>query len=494
MGTNGAMNVGDAIERVGLGFGQYLIIFGSAISLLGEGMQLVVMFYLNDTLNGELGTSDLKVGWLDTAILVGLGIGCFAGGSCADAFGRKGTLQVANLFSAMLGVASAFAPNWVILLICRFSLGIALGAFIPGCVSLLMETIPSAHRSLVGIALPIALGASGKILVALLADLLHEDPSQAYLDWRTLLFVCSVPDLVGVVLDIIGMLFPSLSTIESPHWLLIHHGSVEASDELRRLAEQNGKGSEFPKGTALSTPEKHEKEETELHYLALLRSPWASPAFTGAIAQSLLAFTYFGFLFAIPMHLTSWVHDESRAEPWTEQERDTALVVISLAELPAALVAGLVLTHVSEVKVRDVVIWSIALLAVTSFIFGGSLLHIPEHPMTWIFGFLTRGLASLAFEISMVHIAEEFPHRFRATALSAVEGFPRFVAAFSPEIILSLQRYASVDTSTAWFQVAEPEFIVFSVLASIALVIIVVLLPAQEKGLDQDGGTEPLLD
>lgn len=110
-GSNRAVAVDDALERVGFGFGQYLILANMGVSLFGEGMQLVVVYYLGETLHQDLACSDFLVAWVDTAILAGLGVGCFIGGSCSDIFGRKPTLQVANLFAAILG--SIIPVHWL---------------------------------------------------------------------------------------------------------------------------------------------------------------------------------------------------------------------------------------------------------------------------------------------------------------------------------------------------------------------------------------------
>lgn len=528
-GSNRAVAVDDALERVGFGFGQYLILANMGVSLFGEGMQLVVVYYLGETLHQDLACSDFLVAWVDTAILAGLGVGCFIGGSCSDIFGRKPTLQVANLFAAILGVASAFVPSCWVLLVVRFFLGTFMGAFIPASIALVLETTPVAYRDTAAIAIPIALGACGKITVAALADLLHESSGEAYIHWRFLLFLCAVPDLIGLILELLSITIPSLHTIESPYWLLAHSRGVDASKDLRHLAEQNGREAAFGEGTALSIPEKEVKQDHEHHYLALAQSSWAKPALVGAVAQSFLAFVYFGLLFAIPMHMERWVADDSMAGHWSEEEKDSALLIISLAELPAALVAAFVLTRRGETTLHDVVLWSVLGLVATCFLFGFQVVSM--HPSTWVLGFLSRGLASLAFETAGIWIGASFPDRFRGTALSMVEGLPRIVAAFSPEVVLFLQPLgsssannnntndasldpgASNSSATAsggedegflGFQAApsEPEFLLFGALALAGLGL-AFLLPdmIRSSGLSTAAGgsaeeeeEEPLLD
>src|SRR6201999_4193299 len=59
---------------------------------------------------------------------LGMTLGAFATGFLGDRFGRRFTYQANLMIFGVASLASAFAPNMLFLIVCRFFMGLGLGA------------------------------------------------------------------------------------------------------------------------------------------------------------------------------------------------------------------------------------------------------------------------------------------------------------------------------------------------------------------------------
>lgn len=123
------------------------------------------------------------------------------GGKLGDIFGRKMVVVVAGIICALCGVGIAFAPNLPLLMVCRFGVGFAQGAFMAApyiIVGVINEKkdVPKA-MGLLAMALSIG-GFGGSIIAGVLTD--------AGMLTAAIIFP-AVPLLIGVVL--IGLFYPN---------------------------------------------------------------------------------------------------------------------------------------------------------------------------------------------------------------------------------------------------------------------------------------------
>jgi len=101
--------------------------------LIGAGMFLDSFdIYLAGGVLGALATSGWSTMQLNAAFLsstfVGMLIGAFTAGVLGDAKGRKFTYQFNLAVFGLASIAGAFAPNMTWLIVCRFFMGLGLGA------------------------------------------------------------------------------------------------------------------------------------------------------------------------------------------------------------------------------------------------------------------------------------------------------------------------------------------------------------------------------
>nr|XP_040016115.1 solute carrier family 22 member 2-like isoform X1 [Gasterosteus aculeatus aculeatus] len=165
-------------------------------------------------------------GWFvdlnQSALNLGFLIGSFAFGFLADRFGRKLSFLMSNALNAIAGIAVAFAPNYISILVLRSILGFgAKGAWMSSYV-LLTEIVGVQYRRTVSILFQMFF--SGGVLVL---------PLLAYFipDWRWLQVVISVP--------YIFFLFYYWFIPESPRWLVSQNQSAKALEVIEAMAKEN---------------------------------------------------------------------------------------------------------------------------------------------------------------------------------------------------------------------------------------------------------------
>ena len=237
----------DALMRIGLGRGQYFSIATMCLLWMGEGMQMFICFYLPKAFHDEWGTPVDDVAWVDGSMFAGVFVGALLGGLCGDAYGRRPTLLFFASLSAVTGILCWYTMSFTYLLSIRFLVGVGAGGFAPSSLSITLEACPSPYRGRVAVAVPGFAGASGRVLTAVLAEMLYDpeyNPDYSRMGWRGAMLLCCLPFLLAVALG-----FYSVS--ESARWMLVKGRERDASEALHNLALKNGTEDEFPRGTAL---------------------------------------------------------------------------------------------------------------------------------------------------------------------------------------------------------------------------------------------------
>ncbi|KAF2103799.1 MFS general substrate transporter [Rhizodiscina lignyota] len=135
------------------------------------------------------------------------------------AFGRRGALFIAALFSFSTVIAAAYVHSWELLLACRILLGIGIGAKASVVAVYIAETAPSKLRGSliiswqIFVACGIFLGAAANLVV--------------FNDWRKQVaspFIPAIPLIILVPF-----------CYESPRWLYKHNRVKDALDSFRHL-------------------------------------------------------------------------------------------------------------------------------------------------------------------------------------------------------------------------------------------------------------------
>lgn len=190
---------------------------GYALSIIG--IALITMTPALDLSTGEIGL-------IGAASLVGIFFGGAVFGWLTDKIGRH-KMYIADLIAlALFSALNAFATEVWQVVLCRFFLGMAIGADYPIATSLLAEFLPKKHRGrLLGATFVVwAIGAAAAYAVGYLIRDMGPDV------WRVMV---ASPAIFAVI-----TLLCRLGTPESPRWLLSRGRRDEAEAIVKKVYGQ----------------------------------------------------------------------------------------------------------------------------------------------------------------------------------------------------------------------------------------------------------------
>jgi sugar porter (SP) family MFS transporter len=167
------------------------------------------------------GLSSFQQELVTSLLLVGCMVGAFAGGRVADRVGRRPTLAATALVFVAGVLLAAFAPDFPLLLVARFIIGLAVGTSSMVVPLYIGEVAPARARG--GLVSLNQLAITVGILAAYLVDYGLSGSG----NWRLMFGLAAIP--AGVLF--IGMLFQQ----ESPHWLIAQGRDEKARHVLERL-------------------------------------------------------------------------------------------------------------------------------------------------------------------------------------------------------------------------------------------------------------------
>ncbi len=192
----------------------------SALSGFLFGFDTVVISGAEQAVQELWGLSDVMHGLLISAALWGTVLGAVVGGWPTDKFGRKPTLIWIGVLYFVSALGSAVAPDPATLMIARFIGGVGIGISTVAGPLYIAEVAPPAHRGRL----------AGLYQFNLVFAILVAFASNAWLSgfgegsWRWMLGVEAIPALAYTLL--------ALRMAESPRWLILNRGNVEAGKEV----------------------------------------------------------------------------------------------------------------------------------------------------------------------------------------------------------------------------------------------------------------------
>lgn len=132
---------------------------------------------------------------------IGITIMTPIGGKLGDIFGRKAVVLISGIACAICGIGIAYAPNLPILMLCRFGVGFAQGAFMaaPYVIVGMINEKKDVPKAMGYLAMALSIGGfGGSIIAGILTDMGMLNAA---------IIFPAVPLLIGVVL--IGMYYPN---------------------------------------------------------------------------------------------------------------------------------------------------------------------------------------------------------------------------------------------------------------------------------------------
>lgn len=213
---------------------------GLVIFMTGVALPLMVL---------EFNMSAMEKGLVSAASLVGILVGATALGGLADRFGRKQMFIAEMALFTVFLVATAMSPNFPMLVVFLFGMGLALGCDYPTAHMVISESIPSSDRGRLVLG-AFAFQAVGAMAGTILGYTILKS-YEAISDWRLMFAMAILPAVVVTLCRFF--------VTQSGHWLVTQGRMEEAERETEKLLRREPV---YPKMVKLKAPENTDTDKT----------------------------------------------------------------------------------------------------------------------------------------------------------------------------------------------------------------------------------------
>lgn len=193
----------------------------------------------------------LQTGLITSILLAGAAIGAVVGGRLSDYLGRRRLIIILAVIFFTAAVGCVLAPGYVILLVFRFLLGLAVGGASVTVPVYLGEVAPFEHRGSIVSRneLMIVTGQFAAFVVnAVIGNVFHASDNT----WRYMMLVAALP----AVALFVGM----LKMPESPRWLVLKGRDEDALNVLRQVRSEERAVAEMEEVRALAEVARQEQQ------------------------------------------------------------------------------------------------------------------------------------------------------------------------------------------------------------------------------------------
>ena len=173
---------------------QWKIMFVSGMGFFTDAYDLFVIGIVVALLETQWHLSTTQVSLLNSVTLATSALGAVVFGRVADMLGRKRIYGYEVLILAAGAIASALAPNYAFLLVCRAILGLGIGGDYPVSATIMSEYSAKKSRGRM-VGLVFAMQGAGLIVGPLIASILLASGISNDASWRILLGLGAIPGL-----------------------------------------------------------------------------------------------------------------------------------------------------------------------------------------------------------------------------------------------------------------------------------------------------------
>ncbi|XP_022143369.1 organic cation/carnitine transporter 7 isoform X2 [Momordica charantia] len=220
-----------------MGFGnfQIFVLAYAGMGWVSEAMEMMLLSFVGPAVQSAWNLSPHEESMITSVVFAGMLVGAYSWGIVSDKYGRRSGFFITATITSVAGFLSAFAPNYISLLVLRCLVGIGLGGG-PVLASWFLEFIPAPKRGTWMVVFS-AFWTVGTIFEASLAWMIMPK-----LGWRWLLALSSFPSFL--------LLLFYRSTPESPRYLCLQGRTSEAAIILEKIARINQ--TDLPPGVLVS--------------------------------------------------------------------------------------------------------------------------------------------------------------------------------------------------------------------------------------------------
>ena len=311
----------------------YKLLVVAGIGWVFDSMDTGLIAFVLPLLIKEWGLSATQAGMLGSIGLVGMALGAVAAGTLADRVGRKTVFSVTIVLYSLATGLCAVAPNYELLVLFRFLVGLGLGGELPVAATLVTEYVPGRARGRFMVLLE-SFWAVGWLLAALIAYFIIPVTG-----WRTAFLIGALPALYTMV---IRMHLP-----ESVRYLL-KKGKIEEARKIVSSLEERCHMEPRP----LEVTEKDVAEETKGSFTSLWTSRFIKRTVMLWLVWFGIVFSYYGVF----MWLPSLVFKQG----FTVVKTFEYVLVMTLSQLPGYAAAAWLVDRLGRRYTLSLFCWAAA--------------------------------------------------------------------------------------------------------------------------------------
>ncbi|XAR50714.1 hypothetical protein NMG60_11005114 [Bertholletia excelsa] len=463
-----------ALSTLGFGKSQGLALAYAGLGWLSEAMEIMILSFIGPVVKSEWGLSSAEESLITTVVFAGMLVGAYSWGFISDTYGRTKSFLGVAIVTTGAGFLSAFAPNYISLIILRCVVGFGLGG---GHVytSWFLEFIPTPKRGTWMVVFS-TFWSVGTIFEAALAWII-----MPRLGWRWLLVFSSIPCFALL------LFYPLVP--ETPRYLYMRGRLGEAQTVLEKLATVNR--TELPPGVLVFDQITDMDEEFVLSEDTQLINPLNKMQDSSGTRASLplmlfspqlikttflFWFAYFGNTFSyygvvlLTSELSSEESECHHATLLSQNSQDSSLYmdvfITTLAEFPGLVLSAIILDRVGRKK-------SMAIMLLLAIVLLLPLVSHQNEIMTTASLFGARMFSSATFTVTCIYVPEVYPTSMRSTGVGIATAIGRLGGMLCPLLVVGL---VSGCHQTAAVILIEFIFVL--------LEICVLLFPFETKGKD----------
>ena len=279
------VNAGPRLDRLSISAFHHRVMWLVGVGMFFDGFDIYLAGGVVSTLVRTKFAALDQAPFFFAVTFLGMMFGAFATGFLGDKYGRRFSYQMNLALFGVASIAAAFAPTWGILLLCRFFIGMGLGAETVVGYATLTEFVPPRVRGK-WLGIMVVFVVMGLPIASLVG--LYVIP---HFGWRPMFVIAGVGALV------VWYLRKSLA--ESPRWLESVGRAQEAETIVSAIEAESAKnGALAPVPVTASVP------AASIGTAALFRGPLLPRMIVGAVTM-IVANTLVGFMTWIPTFFTA---------------------------------------------------------------------------------------------------------------------------------------------------------------------------------------------
>jgi MFS family permease len=380
------------------------VVTALGITWILDGLEVTLAGALSGALKDSptLHFSNLDVGFVSSAYLVGAVLGAIGFGWLTDRIGRKKLFFVTLTLYLVATAATALSWDVASFALFRFLTGAGIGGEYTAINSTIQELVPARYRGWTDLVIngSFWIGAAlGAVSAIVLLDPQLIDPD---LGWR-LAFLTGAA--LGLVVVVMRLWIP-----ESPRWLMIHGRPEQALDIVADIERKATRDPDIPADMALPIIRLRMRDHTPLREVEqTLFHTYRQRSMVGLALMVAQAFFYNAIFFTYALVLSSFFHIPSEHIGWY-------ILPFAAGNFLGPLLLGRLFDTIGR-RAMIAFTYGISgiLLAVSGYLFAAGYLTAQTQTIAWMVIFF---FASPAASAAYLTVSETFPLEVRALAIA----------------------------------------------------------------------------